>query len=247
MFGIDELTIPQYAQKISVSEKMLMHKPSTLSFQHAAGIPETFFTAIQALHLVGQLQKGESVLIHAGASGVGQAAIQIAKYGGASKVITTAGTDEKCELCKSLGADVAVNYRNEDFQRVVEREMGGKGVNLIIDLVGQSYWHQNTACAAMEARIVLVAAMSGSMVEGFNLRALLNKRLWVLATTLRTRDKEYQGKLRDRFVEVAMQHLNAGEMKVTVDKVFGWKDVGEAHKRMEANVNAGKIICTVDL
>lgn len=221
-----------------------MHKPDSLPWVDAAGIPETYFTAIQALHLVGQLQKGETVLIHAGASGVGQAAIQIAKYGGASKIIITAGTDEKCKLCKDLGADVAVNYRNENFQDVVEKELGGKGVNLIIDLVGQSYWHQNTACAAMEARIVLVAAMSGSMIEGFNLRALLNKRLWVLATTLRTRNAKYQGKLRDKFVEVAVEHLRAGRMKVTVDKVYDWEEVGEAHKRMEANVNAGKIICT---
>ncbi|KAJ4370047.1 hypothetical protein N0V83_005811 [Neocucurbitaria cava] len=217
---------------------------NSLPWTEAAGIPETYFTAIQALHLVGQLQKGETVLIHAGASGVGQAAIQIAKYGGASKIITTAGTDEKCKLCKDLGADVAVNYRNENFQDVVEKELGGKGVNLIIDLVGQNYWHQNTACAAMEARIVLVAAMSGSMIEGFNLRALLNKRLWVLATTLRTRDADYQGKLRDKFVEVAMEHLSERRMRVTVDKVYDWKEVGQAHKRMEANVNAGKIICT---
>ncbi|KAF2176137.1 putative quinone oxidoreductase [Zopfia rhizophila CBS 207.26] len=235
-----------YAQKISVSEKTLLPLPETLSFETAAGIPETYFTAIQAIHLVGGLQPRETVLIHAGASGVGQAAIQVARQGGARKIITTAGTDEKCALCRELGADVAVNYRNEDFAKVVERELEGKGVNLIIDLVGQSYWHRNTACAAMEARIVLVAAMSGSMVEGFNLRALLNKRLWVLATTLRTRDVEYQAKLRDRFVEVALEHLSTGRMRVALDRVYSWTQIAEAHKRMEANVNAGKLVCLVD-
>ncbi|KAJ4287767.1 hypothetical protein N0V90_012471 [Kalmusia sp. IMI 367209] len=235
-----------YAQKISVSEKMLMHLPTEVSFEQAAGIPETFFTAIQAIHLVGNLQKSQSVLIHAGASGVGQAAIQVARMGGASKIITTAGTNEKCELCRSLGADIAVNYNKEDFAEVVKREMDGKSINLIIDLVGQSYWHRNTECAAMEGKIVLVAAMSGSMIEGFNLRALLNKRLWVLATTLRTRDADYQGKLRDKFVEVAMENLRVGRMIVTVDKVFSWTDIAEAHKRMESNANAGKLICLVD-
>jgi NADPH:quinone reductase-like Zn-dependent oxidoreductase len=192
------------------------------------------------------LKSGQSVLIHAGASGVGQAAIQVARMGGASKIFTTAGTDEKCKLCKSLGADFAINYNSADFAEVISREMGGKGVNMIIDLVGQNYWHRNTEAAAMEGKIVLVAAMSGSMIEGFNLRALLNKRLWVMATTLRTRDAEYQGMLRDKFVDVAMENLKNGRMGVTVDKIFSWKDVAEAHKRMEANVNAGKLICVID-
>ena len=236
----------QYAQKISVSEKMLMHLPDEVSFEQAAGIPETYFTAIQAIHLVGGLEKGQSVLIHAGASGVGQAAIQVARMGGASKIVTTAGTDEKCNLCRSLGADIAVNYNKEDFAEVIKKELGGKGINLIIDLVGQSYWHRNTDSAAMEGKIVLVAAMSGSMIEGFNLRALLNKRLWVLATTLRTRNAEYQGKLRDKFVEVAMENLRQGKMKVTIDKVYPWMEITEAHKRMESNANAGKLICLVE-
>ncbi|KAL5352773.1 hypothetical protein ACLOAV_002721 [Pseudogymnoascus australis] len=236
----------EYAEKISVSETMIMHIPDTMSFETAAGIPETYFTAIQAIHLVGGLEPGQSVLIHAGASGVGQAAIQVAKLGGASKVIVTAGTDAKCDLCRSLGADVAINYHTENFADVVERETGGAGINLIIDLVGQNYWHANTASAAKEGKIVLVAAMSGSIIDGFDLRALLNKRLWVLATTLRTRDSTYQGKLRDKFVDVALDNLRTGRMRITVDKVFPWGDIAEAHKRMEANTNAGKLICVVE-
>lgn len=177
---------------------------------------------------------------------MGQAAIQVAKLGGASKVIVTAGTDAKCDLCRTLGADVAVNYRTEKFADVVERETAGAGINLIVDLVGQSYWHANTASAAKEGKIVLVAAMSGSIIDGFDLRALLNKRLWVLATTLRTRDATYQGKLRDKFVEVALENLRTGRMRITVDKVFPWRDISEAHKRMEANTNAGKLICVVE-
>ncbi|KAL1903518.1 hypothetical protein Sste5346_000146 [Sporothrix stenoceras] len=244
-----------YAEKIAVSERMLMHLPETLTFEEAAGIPETFFTALQAVHLVGGIKPGESVLIHAGASGVGQAAIQVARHAGASTIFTTAGTDAKCQICRKLGADHAINYKDEssrDFADVVAHETNGKGVDLIIDLVGQSYWHRNTASAAMEGRIVIVAAMSGSMIEGFNLRALLNKRLSVLATTLRTRNAEYQGRLRDVFVEKVVPKLaGAGRneresMGVTVDEIFPWQRVSDAHKKMEANVNAGKLICTVD-
>ncbi|KAI1425232.1 hypothetical protein F5Y12DRAFT_748265 [Xylaria sp. FL1777] len=236
-----------YAEKISVSEKMLMHMPEKMSYEIAAGIPETYFTAIQAVHLVGGLEPGQSVLIHAGASGVGQAAIQIARFWGASMIFTTAGTDAKCALCKSLGADFAINYRTgEDFSKVIERETQGKGVNLIIDLVGQDYWHRNTASAAMEAKIVLVAAMSGSIIEGFNLRALLNKRLWVLATTLRTRSADYQSKLKKVFLEKALPFLADGTMTVTIHNVFSWSEVATAHKMMEANTNAGKLICRVE-
>lgn len=268
------LLTSQYAEKIAVSERMLMHLPENLTFEEAAGIPEvkygtrqfvlsrthltteqTFFTALQAVHHVGGIKPGETVLIHAGASGVGQAAIQVARHAGASTIFATAGTDAKCQLCRQLGADHAINYKDEsspDFSDVVARETDGKGVDLIIDLVGQSYWHRNTASAAMEGRIVIVAAMSGSMIEGFNLRALLNKRLSVLATTLRTRNAAYQGQLRDVFVEKVVPKLaGAGRderasMGVTVDEVFSWQRVGEAHKKMEANVNAGKLICVVD-
>lgn len=210
-------------------------------------LTQTYFTAVQAIHLIGGLEPAQSVLIHAGSSGVGQAAIQVARYGGASKIFTTAGSDAKCDLCKSLGADFAINYRSgEDFAAVIERETQGKGVNLIIDLVGQSYWHRTTASAAMEGKIVLVAAMSGSVIEEFNLRALLNKRLWVMATTLRTRSAEYQGTLRDVFVQKALPHLAKGEMKVTVDQVFPWTEIGAAHKKMESNTHAGKLICRVE-
>jgi NADPH:quinone reductase-like Zn-dependent oxidoreductase len=208
---------------------------------------QTFFTALQALHLVGNLQPGETVLIHAGASGVGQSLIQLARLGGASKILTTAGSYTKCALCRSLGADVAVNYREQDFAPIVERETAAHGgVNLVVDLVGHDYWHRNTAVCAMEARIVIVAALSGSVVDGFDIRALLNKRLAILATTLRTRPAEYQEELRDLFVQRAMPGFRDGTLKVTVDEVLPWSRVGEGHKKIEANENAGKIICVVD-
>lgn len=186
------------------------------------------------------------MLIHAGASGVGQAAIQVAKLGGASKVITTAGSDEKCKICRSLGADVVVNYRKEDFAPICMEATGGKGIDLIIDLVGRDYWDRNIQVAAMEARIVIVALMSGSKIENFDLRKLMNKRMGLLTTTLRTRPKEYQEKLRNKFVEECMKHFEDGTMRITVDSIYPWTEVSEAHKRMEANISAGKIICTTE-
>lgn len=155
-------------------------------------------------------------------------------------------------MCRRLGADHAINYKDTssssslDFAAVVHKKTAGKGVDLIIDLVGQAYWHRNTASAAMEGTIVLVAAMSGSVIEQFDLRALLNKRLALRATTLRTRDADYQARLRDEFVNRALPQLAAGTMGVTVDEVYSWQRVGEAHKKMEANTNAGKLICLVD-
>lgn len=236
-----------YAEKIKVSENMLMHKPANLAYEHAAGIPETFFTAIQAVRLVGGFKAGESLMVHAGASGVGQAVIQVCKVLGAKTIFATAGTDDKCKLCKSLGADFAINYKTgEDFDKVVNRETNDHGVDVIIDLVGRDYWHRNVASAAKDSRIVLVALMSGGVVDECNLRALMNKRIAILPTTLRTRSKEYQKELRDLFVELALPAISEGRIGATVDKVFSWKDISQAHKRMEANVNAGKLICVVD-
>ncbi len=195
------------------------------------------------------MEPGQSVLIHAGSSGVGQAAIQVARCGGASQIFTTAGSDEKCNMCKSLGADFAINYRTcgeNDFAEVIQRETGSKGVNLVIDLVGQSYWHRTTAAAAMEGRIVVVATMSGPIIEKFSMRDLMNKRLWVMTTTLRTRPADYQRQLRDVVVEKVLQHFVNGGIKVTVDQVFPWSQVGAAHKKMESNTHAGKLICRVE-
>lgn len=188
------------------------------------------------------------MLIHAGSSGVGQAAIQVARSGGASNIFVTAGSDDKCNLCKSIGADFAINYRTcgeDDFAEVIRRETDGRGVELIIDLVGQSYWHRTTAAAAMEGRIVIVATMSGAIVDKFSFRDLMNKRLWVMATTLRTRPTDYQKRLRDVVVAKALPHFAQGELKVTVDEVFPWSEIGRAHKKMESNTHAGKLICNV--
>ncbi|KAJ5625375.1 hypothetical protein N7510_001684 [Penicillium lagena] len=242
----------KYAEKVAVSEKILMPKPPSVSFEAAAGIPEagghTYLTAFQALSLVGGIETGQKVLVHLGSSGIGQAAIQTAKLLGASKVYVTANSTEKCQRCVSLGADMAINDRDptKDFAAVIHEDTNGYGVDLIIDLVGQRYWHQNVTAAALDAKIVIVAMMSGGEVERFDLRAFLKKRMQLLCTTLRLRDLEYKAQLRDQFVEKVLPYFESGDVKVLVDQVLSWNQVDEGHRRMESNVSAGKIICVVD-
>ncbi|KAF2429242.1 putative quinone oxidoreductase [Tothia fuscella] len=235
-----------YAEKIALTEKMIMPKPSNLSFEEAAGVPETFFTAFQASHIHGNLKPGKSVLIHAAASGVGLSAIQLAKYLGASKVFATAGSEEKIALCKQVGADVAINYKTDDWAQIVLAETEEKGVDLIIDMVGASYWERNLKVAATDGTIIFVAALSGSVVEKFDFRVLQMKRLIVTGTALRSRSLEYGYELKKTFEQVLLPGFKDGTLKVVIDEVFSWKDVGKAHAKMGRNENAGKLICVVD-
>ncbi|CRG87018.1 hypothetical protein PISL3812_04032 [Talaromyces islandicus] len=236
-----------YAERLTISEKMLMHLPPELSFEEGAGIPETFFTASQAINLVGSIPPNANVLIHAGASGVGQSAIQVAHLAGAKKIFATAGSPQKCDLARSLGADFAINYRaGEDFAEVVERETDGHGVDLIVDLIGTDYWEGNVKSAAVDSRIVVIALMSGSKIPNFDMRPLLTKRVWICTTTLRVRQPEYQVKVKDFFVEKILPALAERKIKTVIDKVYSWSQIRDAHERMEANQNAGKLICTVD-
>jgi NADPH:quinone reductase-like Zn-dependent oxidoreductase len=225
---------------------MLIHKPSSLSFEEAAGVVETFFTAFQATHVHGNLKPGKTVLIHAAASGVGISAIQLAKHLGASKVFATAGSDAKIALCKEVGADVAINYKTEDWAPIVSEATGGKGVDLIVDMVGVDYWARNLASLAIDSTLIFVATLSGSIVENFNLRDVAFKRLTITGTGLRSRGFEYGVKLRETFEELCGEALADGRLKVKIDEVFSWKDVGKAHEKMAKNENAGKLICVVD-
>ena len=209
-----------YAEKKCVSEKMLMKMPDNMSFEEAAGTPETYFTALQAVYLLGDMQPGKTALIHAGASGVGLSAIQIAKTLGASKVFVTAGTDDKCQICKSVGADVAINYRTSDFAEVIDKETDGRGVDLIVDMVGRDYWNRNVKIAAVDSRIVIVALLSGSKLDDFDLKHIMPRRICLMTTTLRTRSSAYQVNLRNTFVEKILPALSNGSAKTIVDTRF---------------------------
>ncbi|KAI1179222.1 zinc-binding dehydrogenase [Nemania sp. FL0916] len=237
-----------YAEYIAVSTSMLLHKPASLSHNTAAGIPETYLTATQALHVVGGFSKGKTVLWHAGASGVSIAGIQLSKLAGAEAVYATAGSDAKCRFIESeLGATKAFNYKSTDkggWAKEILEATGGKGVDLIIDFVGASYFSSNLAVAARDARWVMLGLLGGSKLEGVDIGMLLYKRIRIEGSTLRSRDVEYQSKLKDRLVEY-LPDIESGKLKVRIDSVFHMDEIVKAHELLEKNVTTGKIICTV--
>ncbi|KAI0102792.1 zinc-binding dehydrogenase [Nemania sp. FL0031] len=236
-----------YAEYISVDTRLIIRKPSFLSWEQAAGIPETFMTATQALHLVGEFAAGKTVLWHAGASGVSIAGIQLSLDAGASAVYATAGSDDKCAFIeRELGATKAFNYKSGDgdWARGVLEATGGKGVDLIVDFVGASYFQGNLAVAARDARWVMLGLMGGSKLQGVDIGMLLFKRIRLEGSTLRSRDLEYQGKLKDKLAEY-IPDFESGKLKVKVDSVFSMEDIVKAHELLEKNVTTGKIIVTV--
>ncbi|KAI9373039.1 hypothetical protein BJX61DRAFT_542147 [Aspergillus egyptiacus] len=236
-----------YAEYIAVSTGMLIHKPAELSFEEAAGVPETWITATQALWLVGAFKKGESVLWHAGASSVSIAGIQLARAAGASQIFVTAGSEEKIKFCvEQLGATAGFNYRTQNWCEELLKATGGKGVDVIVDYIGAGYFQDNLKAAALDGRIVNLAFMGGVKVEGgVDISYFLRKRVRYEGSTLRSRDEGYQRRLRDMVVENALPRLRDGTFKVFVEKVFAFEDVRKAHELMESNQTKGKIICTI--
>lgn len=234
-----------YAEYIAISSKMLLHKPPHMTFTQAAAIPEAWITATQALHMVLGFAAGKSILWHAGASGVGIAGIQLSRAAGASAIYATAGSDEKCSfLTSELGATAAFNYKTQDWVQGIKDATQGRGVDFIVDFVGADYWHKNLDVAARDARIVLLGTLSGTKVPEVDVSQILFKRLRIEGSALRSRDEEYQRKLRDRLETYAPQ-FEAGELKIIVDKVMPWEDIQEAHQYMEEARNTGKIVCTI--
>lgn len=234
-----------YAEYIAVSSKMLLHKPSHLSWEYAAAVPEVWITATQALHLVLGFTKGKSILWHAGASGVSIAGIQLSKQAGASEVYATAGSDEKCKfVTEKIGATAAFNYKTQDWAKEIKEKTGGKGVDFIVDFVGGTYFQKNLDVAARDCRIVLLGTLGGSKVPEADIGPILFKRIRIEGSTLRSRDEEYQGKLRDRLEEY-LPKFDSGELKIVVDTVLPWEKIQEAHAYMEDAKNSGKIVGTI--
>lgn len=233
-----------YAEYCVVNEDLAMPIPDSLSMEEAAAMPETFLTAWQSLYWSGELKDKETVLIHAGASGVGTSAIQVAKQIFNAQVIVTAGSFEKLELCRSLGADLGINYKTEDFAEIIEAEFGKGAVNLILDFVGSPYWHQNIAVLSMDGRLVHLGLLGGAAVENMNLVHILRNRLTIRGSTLRNRSDEYKALLTGEFMDVVYEYVNDGRIKPVIDSVYDWKDVEAAHRRMKENKSAGKIVLT---
>jgi NADPH:quinone reductase-like Zn-dependent oxidoreductase len=250
-FAVDDLVFGlayggAYAEYIAVSLTTLLHKPPHLSFEQAAGIPETWITATQALHFVlGVDAPGKSILWHAGASGVSIAGIQLSRMAGASAIFATAGTDDKCRFIeRDLGATAAVNYKTQDWVEEILAKTDGKGVDLVVDFVGGSYFQKNLDVMARDGRVCMLGLMGGAVAGDVSLGKLLYKRVRIEGSTLRSRDEEYQGRLRDRLEEY-LPKFESGELKVLIDTVLPWEEIVQAHKLLEENKTMGKIICTI--
>ena len=231
-----------YAEFLTVHERQVMAVPKNIPIQEAAGIPEAWLTAFDALVHRGNLEAGQLCLIHAGASGVGTASIQIAKIIGA-RVATTAST-QKTNICKELGAELAIDYTKQDYVKEVSRWTNSNGVNVIVDLVGGEYLARNLKAIAAKGTIVQVGLMGVGKPE-IDLGILLQKRLKLIGTVLRSRSQQEKIDLTEKFSNEMLPKFTDGEFKVCVDTIQSVSDIGEAHKRMEKNLNVGKIIIEI--
>lgn len=218
--------------------------PDALSFVEGGGVPEAFFTVWLNIFRLGGLKKGETLLVHGGSSGIGTAAIQLAKAFGA-RVIVTAGSEEKCTACRALGADAAVNYRKDDFVAAVAAATGGLGADVILDIVGGDYVPRNYAAAAEGGRIVQIATQAGADAD-IDLRLLMRKRLVHTGSTLRSRPLAFKAALADDVRTNALPLLAAGKVRPVIDSTFPLAKVADAHRRLESSAHIGKVVLTVD-
>jgi NADPH2:quinone reductase len=229
-----------YAQYAVASAKCLLPVPANVELVDAAALPEVHFTVWTNLMDAARLAPGESVLIHGGSSGIGTAAIQLCSARG-HKVFTTAGSKDKCAACEKLGASRAINYREEDFVDAVKKATDGKGVNVILDMVGGEYVQRNMSAATMWGRIVNIAYMKGMSAE-LNFAPMMMKRLSLMATTLRARTNDEKGAIRDALSREVWPLVGSGKIKPVVDRVFPLAEAQAAHARMAASGHIGKIL-----
>jgi len=233
-----------YAEYVSVHHGSVMPVPEDLSLEEAAAIPEVWLTAYQLLHTTAGIKPGNTVLIHAGGSGVGTAAVQLVKLAGASSFVT-AGTENKIKNAIDLGAGGGCNYKTGNWKDEVMKWTDGKGVDIILDCIGGSYFDDNMSCIAVDGVWVVYGLMGGAQVSGPALAGILRKRVSLKGTTLRARTKEYKAELVKNFSKDCLKHFkksSTSNLKPVMDTVFDIKDVVKAHRLMEENKNTGKIV-----
>lgn len=233
-----------YAEYASIPAAMAMPMPDDLSFKEAAALPEVFLTAYMNLFWKGQFQKNDTVLIHAGASGVGTAAIQLVKAFGGTSIIT-AGSETKRQFCRDLGAAHTIDYKAGPFAPKVESLTEGQGVDIIFDFIGASYWEQNMASLAVNGRLVIIGMMGGSKVEEVDLNQLLRKRQQVIGTALRPQPAETKAVLTDAFCRDILPLLASKDVQPVIDSVWPVSQADAAQRYMEDNKNTGKIVLDV--
>ena len=234
------LTGGGYAERVSVPAAMLWPIPEEWDFSFAGAIPEVFLTAYLNLFMEAGLLEGETVLMHGGASGVGTAGIQMAHHAGC-KVLVTAGTEEKTARCRELGADLAVNYKKKDWVKEIQGFTDGAGVDVIMDMVGAAYLKRNLSLLKVYGRMVIIALLSGSTAE-INLGHLMRPRLRLIGSVLRPRSVHEKVGIMDNFQEQFGAHLRDGRIQPIIDSIFPVEEANEAHARMAANLNIGKIV-----
>ena len=232
-----------YADHAVAAAALCLPIPGGLSMVEAAALPETFFTVWTNLFERGGLKAGESVLIHGGTSGIGTTAIQLAVAWGA-RVIATAGTEEKARACERLGAARGIDYRTEDFVEVIRQQTDGKGVDLILDMVGASYLARNMEAVAVEGRLVVISLIGGARAE-INLGTLMSKRLTVTGSTLRIRSVAQKAAVAEGLRRHVWPLLSAGRVRPIIHATFPLAQASEAHRLMETSQHIGKIVLTV--
>jgi NADPH2:quinone reductase len=231
-----------YAEQITIHERQAMRVPAGVSLHDAAAIPEVFITAWDALVVQGGLTSGRWALVHAGASGVGTAAIQIAKAIGAYVIVTCSAG--KLATCRDLGADVVVDYGTDDFVAEVATCTEGRGADVVLDVIGGDYVERNVAALAVKGRIIQVGVMAGKPVP-FNVGALLAKRASITGTVLRARPLEEKIAISQRFAAEMLPLFDRGGLVPVIDSTYPIADIAAAHAHMASNANAGKIVITV--
>lgn len=230
-----------YAELVKSPANMLMPLPESISYHEGAGIAEAYLTAWQALVWHAKIKKGDKVLIHAGASGVGISAIQIAQIIGAQVAITASAP--KHNVCRSYGAELTIDYKTEAFDDVIKTRWGG--VDIIVDFIGANYFEQNINALGLDGRLVILGLMGG-IKSDVNLLQVLGKRISIIGSTLRSRTENYKAELTQDLYKQFFHNFASGQAKVHIDSTQSWSKVKEAHDRMEANLNTGKIILTTD-
>jgi NADPH:quinone reductase len=232
-----------YAEYCSAPAPQCLPIPAGLDLIQAAAIPETFFTVWTNVFERGRLVAGETILIHGGSSGIGTTAIQLARAYGA-RVIATAGSDEKCSACQSLGAEVAINYRSTDFVTTVRDTTGGRGVDLVLDMVGGEYLQRNIDCLARDGRLVQIGFLGGAKSQ-INMGPVLQRRLWITGSTLRARSIAEKAAIAGAVQQHVWPLLEAGTVRVLVHATFPLQHAAEAHRVMESSTHIGKLVLTV--
>lgn len=237
------LTGGGYAEYAVAAQECVLPVPRGVALADAAGLPEALFTVWTNLYDSARLKPGERVLVHGGASGIGTTAIQLCAAQ-ALTVFATAGSAEKCAACERLGASRAINYRSEDFVQVVRELTDGRGVDVILDMVGGTYIEKNFEAAAVQGRIVNIAFQAGATAT-VNFSAMLRKRLTFTATTLRSRSNAEKGAIRDALLQNVWPLIEAGKIRPVIDSRFPLAEAQAAHTRMAAGGHIGKILLTV--